>query len=195
MSSKISSLPELVSARASELGSKVAFIDDAAQISYEEIHQKVELLASNLIHQGLTKGDRVAIWSPNSINWILVATAIQAAGGILVPINTRMKGSEAGFILNKSRAKFLFTENDFLEIDYLDLLKNQDLPNLNKTFILNPKQNETEASINDLFSKQSINLPKIVQDDVADIIFTSGTTGEPKGVMINQLQNINVFDY
>ena len=102
MSSKISSLPELVSARALELGSKVAFIDDAAQISYEEIHEKVELLASNLIHQGLEKGDRVAIWSPNSINWILVATAIQAAGGILVPINTRMKGSEAGFILNKS---------------------------------------------------------------------------------------------
>ena len=195
MSSKISSLPELVSARASELGSKVAFIDDAAQISYEEIHEKVELLASNLIHQGLTKGDRVAIWSPNSINWILVATAIQAAGGILVPINTRMKGSEAGFILNKSKAKFLFTENNFLDINYLDLLKDQDLPNLNKTFVLNPNHSETEASINDLFSKQSINLPKIVQDDVADIIFTSGTTGEPKGVMINQSQNINVFDY
>ena len=195
MSSKISSLPELVSARALELGSKVAFIDDAAQISYEEIHEKVELLASNLIHQGLEKGDRVAIWSPNSINWILVATAIQAAGGILVPINTRMKGSEAGFILNKSKAKFLFTENNFLDINYLDLLKDQDLPNLNKTFVLNPNQSETEASINDLFSKQSINLPKIVQDDVADIIFTSGTTGEPKGVMINQSQNINVFDY
>ena len=116
MSSKISSLPELVSARALELGSKVAFIDDAAQISYEEIHEKVQLLASNLTHQGLEKGDRVAIWSPNSINWILVATAIQAAGGILVPINTRMKGSEAGFILNKSKAKFLFTENNFLSI-------------------------------------------------------------------------------
>ena len=70
------------------------------QISYEVIHEKVELLASNLIHQGLTKRDRVAIWSPNSINWILVAIAIQAAGGILVRINTRMKGSEAGFILN-----------------------------------------------------------------------------------------------
>ena len=54
MSSKISTLPELVSARALELGSKVAFIDDAAQISYEEIYEKVELLASNLIHQGLT---------------------------------------------------------------------------------------------------------------------------------------------
>ena len=74
-----------------------------------------------------------------------------------------MKGSEAGFILNKSKAKFLFTENNFLDINYLDLLKDQDLPNLNKTFVLNPNQSETEASINDLFSKQSINLPKIVR--------------------------------
>ena len=76
----------------------------------------------------------------------------------------------------------MFTENDFLDINYLDLLKNQELPNLNKTFVLNPNQSETEVSINDLFSKKSINLPKIAQDDVADIIFTSGTTGEPKEI-------------
>ena len=48
MSTKISSLPELVSARALELGSKVAFIDDHAQMSYEEIHEKVKLLANSL---------------------------------------------------------------------------------------------------------------------------------------------------
>ena len=98
ISENFNSLPELVRVRAAEIGTNLAFKDDNTEITYEELNQLSDSFAIGLISEGLEFGDRVAIWAPNSINWIVCAIGIQKAGGILVPINTRMKGNEASFI-------------------------------------------------------------------------------------------------
>ena len=67
---------------------------------------------------GIERGDRVAVWAPNSLEWIVAALGVTTAGGVLVPINTRFKGAEAAYILARSRARALFTVRGFLDTDY-----------------------------------------------------------------------------
>ena len=74
----------------------------------------MEEAARSLLSLGIEPGDRVAIWAPNCWEWIVTALAIHSTGGILVPINTRYKGHEAAWLLNKSRSKALFTVTGFL---------------------------------------------------------------------------------
>ena len=82
------------------------------------------------IAAGIEPGDRVGVWAPNIYEWVVAAIGLQGAGGVLVPLNTRMKGSEAGYILRKSRARMLFTMGEFLGTNYIALLEGQELPDL-----------------------------------------------------------------
>ena len=71
---------------------------------------------------GIERGDRVAVWAPNSLEWIVAALGVTTAGGVLVPVNTRFKGAEAAFVLARSGARVLFTVRGFLDTDYPALL-------------------------------------------------------------------------
>ena len=74
---------------------------------------------------GVERGDRVAIWAPNCWEWIVAALGVQGAGGVIVPINTRFKGREAAYVLERSGAELLFTVAGFLDIDYVKLLRDE----------------------------------------------------------------------
>ena len=71
-------------------------------------------------------GDRVAIWAPNTTEWVIAALAIYSAGAVLVPLNTRFKGAEAAYILDRADVRLLFTVTDFLATDYVELLRTAD---------------------------------------------------------------------
>ncbi len=190
-------IPHLVKIQAERLTSKPALISESETLSFEDLDNFSTNIASHLIDRGVLPGDRAAIWAPNMNEWVLAAIAIHKAGGVVVPINTRMKGKEAAFILNNSEAKILFSVKTFLGIDYFELLKNEDLPYLQDQIALDADDLSADEPI---FSKFKVNpldveLPDINEDDMADIIFTSGTTGKPKGVISSHLQNIKVFDY
>ena len=107
-------LPHLITQAANLYGSQVAIQDGDIALTYQELNEARLQSARAFIAAGIEKGDRVAIWAPNIYQWIIAAIGLQSIGGVMVPLNTRMKGSEAAFILNRSGAKILFTVNDFL---------------------------------------------------------------------------------
>tara|TARA_X000000368_G_scaffold202780_1_gene160072 strand:- start:437 stop:1981 length:1545 start_codon:yes stop_codon:yes gene_type:complete len=190
-------IPALIKHQAENFGSKPALISDHETISFLELDKLSTNIATHLIDLNILPGDRVAIWAPNMNEWVLAAIAIHKVGGVLVPINTRMKGREAAYILNNSESKILFSLKTFLGTDYFKLLENEDLPYLKYQISLDEIE-ATDSKI--LFSTLKENtldvqLPEVIETDMADIIFTSGTTGKPKGVISSHLQNIKVFDY
>ena len=134
-------IPALIKYQAENLGSKSALISDQETLSFLELDNLSTNIATHLIDLNVLPGDRVAIWAPNMNEWILAAIAIHKVGGVLVPINTRMKGKEAAYILNNSESKILFSVKTFLGTDYFQLLKNEDLPYLKYQISLD----ETEA--------------------------------------------------
>jgi len=190
-------IPDLVKFQADKFLDKPALVSANEILSFEQLDIFSTNIATHLINLGISKGDRVALWAPNMNEWVIAAVGTHKAGGAIVPINTRMKGKEAAYILNNSGAKVLFSVTTFLDTDYFSLLKNENLPHLEHQIALDafePLQDQISfSSIKEL--GLDLDLPIINADDMADIIFTSGTTGKPKGVVTSHLQNIKVFDY
>ena len=190
-------IPALIKLQADKLGSKPALISDDETLSFLELDNLSTNIATHLIDLNVLPGDRVAIWAPNMNEWVLAAVAIHKVGGVLVPINTRMKGKEAAYILNNSESKILFSVRTFLGTDYFQLLENEDLPYLKYQISLDETEaTDSKIAFPTLIDKTlDVQLPEVIETDMADIIFTSGTTGKPKGVISSHLQNIKVFDY
>jgi acyl-CoA synthetase (AMP-forming)/AMP-acid ligase II len=135
---------------------------------------------------GIERGDRVSIWAPNSWQWIVAALGVLTAGGVLVPINTRFKQNEATYIIEKAGVKLVFTTSDFLGVDYTKLVDNGiDLSNWSSF-----TDRADEISMAELEQR----VQSVVPSDLSDIMFTSGTTGKPKGVMTTHAQTLRVFD-
>ena len=192
-----STIPALIKLQADNLSSKAALISDHETLSFTDLDKLSTNIATHLIHIGFLPGDRAAVWAPNMNEWVLAAIAIHKAGGVLVPINTRMKGKEAAYILNNSEAKVLFSVKTFLGTDYFELLENEELPYLQYQISLDEDESKESDQSFKNFKEQALDvkLPEISENDMADIIFTSGTTGKPKGVISSHLKNIKALDY
>lgn len=193
-------LPQVIAHVADRHGDAPFIIgEDGARISFAGFRDRVARLARALIAQGVDHGDRVALWAPNSPEWIIAASAIESIGGIMVPINTRFKGGEAGHVLGKTRACLLFTVGEFLGNDYVALLRagcggeGEDrpvagLPALRRIVRLDgPDLAALEADMADE-AMLAARMAAVRPDSIADILFTSGTTGQPKGAMHNHGQ-------
>ncbi|MGH6632286.1 MAG: AMP-binding protein, partial [Sphingopyxis sp.] len=112
-------IPDKIFAAARAHGDAVAIRgEDRTEIRYRDLEPLVRAAAKGFIAAGIVAGDRIAIWAPNAINWIIAAIGAQAAGAAIVPLNTRLKGREAGYILRTSGAKLLLTVADFLGTAY-----------------------------------------------------------------------------
>jgi acyl-CoA synthetase (AMP-forming)/AMP-acid ligase II len=103
----------------------IAIEDSARTLSYRELWLAVQRTAAALIASGVEPQDRVALWAPNSADWVVVALGISSAGATLVPVNTRFKPGEAGYVLEKSRTKLLCTVSEFLGTCYFEQLRAQ----------------------------------------------------------------------
>ena len=116
-------IPQLVQAAAERFGDCHAIEDGAVVLTFTELADAGLQAARAFCAAGIAPGDRVAIWAPNIYEWIVAAIGLQSAGGVLVPLNTRLKGGEAGYILKKSRARILCTVGEFLGNHYVDMLR------------------------------------------------------------------------
>ena len=196
-----STIPRLVLAAAERFGDASALEDEDLRLSFSELAQQSLEATRAFIAAGLEPGDRVGIWAPNIGEWIVAAIGLQSAGGVLVTLNTRMKGNEASYILRKSGARMLCTVGEFLGTDYAAMLEGQDIPSLQKIISLRGEAAGTTSWQDFLAAGSAIPLDEareramaVEPDDLSDIIFTSGTTGSPKGVMTAHEQNIRSFE-
>jgi len=192
--------PMLVRSAAQAYGDHPAIVDGEVTLSYAQLHQKVAEVAKAFIGAGVEAGDRVAIWAPNIWEWPVAALGLQSAGGVLVPLNTRYKGTEAAYILGASRAKILLTVEGFLGNDYVSMLRAAatDLPHLHRIVVLRGDVSGGAMSFEEfLASGAGVTQDALDQrvaalrpDHLCDLLFTSGTTGAPKGVMCTHAQTL-----
>jgi HIP---CoA ligase len=193
----------LVRTAAERHGSRPAIVDEEETLSFDRLADEVMRATRALIAAGIDRGDRVALWAPNGWRWIVTALAAHSAGASLVPINTRYKGHEAAYVLAKSRARALFTTTDFLGTDCLALLRatREPLPAL-ETTVVTSGPTPTGALVWGDFVASAHRSPlataeararAVEPDDVSDIMFTSGTTGRPKGAVCTHAQTLRAF--
>jgi len=193
-------IPRLVERAAAQFGSASAVEDGDVCLTFAELAAAGQRAARAFLRAGIASGDRVGIWAPNIHEWIVAAIGLQSVGGVLVPLNTRLKGAEAAYILNKSRARLLFTMGEFLGTRYPDLLREQSTPALERVVLLRGAGEGTLTWEDFLASGEGVSADEAVRrahavapTDLSDIIFTSGTTGRPKGVMTEHGQNLRAF--
>ncbi len=200
MESTEETIPRLVQGAAKRFGDRSAIEDGDVRMTFAELADAGLGAARAFMAAGIEPGDRVAIWAPNIWEWIVAAIGLQSAGGVLVTLNTRMKGSEAAYILRKSGSRILCTVTDFLGTDYLALLAGEDLPQLEKRIVLRGPTRDGVAWQD--FRKLGAGVSRetalaraeaVKPTDLSDLLFTSGTTGNPKGVMTTHAQNLRAF--
>jgi acyl-CoA synthetase (AMP-forming)/AMP-acid ligase II len=187
-------IPHAAQAAAGRWPDRPALIVEGQVWTFAQLWADARATASAMLASGLRRGERIAVWAPNSRAWILVALGAQALGAAVVPLNTRFKGAEAGDILRRARVKLLFAPGDFLGLDYAGLIASEDLPDLAEVIHIDrdfagflargngPDDPAVDAA-----------LAQVLPDDVSDIIFTSGTTGRPKGALTAHRQVTQIF--
>ncbi|MEG0147880.1 MAG: FadD3 family acyl-CoA ligase [Comamonas sp.] len=195
-------LPSMLAEAVSRYAERAAIVENGRSISYAQLQQQGRQAARALMALGVLAGDRVAIWAPNLSEWIVAACGVHASGAVMVPLNTRMKGAEAADILDRSGAKVLVCVGDFLNNYYPDLLQGQRPATLQHLVVLGDKVLPSADLSWAQFMARAEGISAEAQlqreaqigpDDTADLMFTSGTTGRPKGVMAAHRPTILAF--
>ena len=202
MSTPWATVPELIDDAAKRFGDREAIADGDLSWNFAEFRTEIRRAAAALQASGIEAGDRVAIWAPNCWEWAVAALGVHVAGGIVVPINTRFKGREAAYVLEASQARLLFTVTDFLETDYVSLLTEAGLPpKLEEIIVLRGSVPPTTVSFAAFTARAdgvddgavSARAAAVAGDDLCNIMFTSGTTGAPKGAMLTHAATCRAF--
>jgi HIP---CoA ligase len=170
----------MVLSAADRFGDAEAVVDGPLRLTFAEVVDRIRHAAGAFAELGIGKGDRVAIWAPNSAEWMIAAFGLQTAGGVLVPVNTRYKTEESADIISRSGAKAVLVQKGFLDQDYT---APADVPviDLKSDFLTSGSPSARDGG-------------DVNGTDISEIIFTSGTTGRPKGVLMNHIQNLRHYE-
>jgi acyl-CoA synthetase (AMP-forming)/AMP-acid ligase II len=146
-------------------------------LTFSQVAERIRCAAGAFADLGIGKGERVAVWAPNSAEWIIAAFGLLTAGGVLVPVNTRFKTEEAGDVIARSGAKAVLVQQGFLGQDFTA-----------------PAGIPVIDLKSDFLSSGSPFERAVSGTDTSDIIFTSGTTGRPKGAMMHHRQTLRMYE-
>ena len=184
------------------------------RFTYGELGEKVDQLAAGLLALGLEPGDRIGIWSPNNMEWVLTQFATAKIGLILVNINPAYRLSELEYVLNKVGCKALILAERFKSSEYVGMLRelapelsksvpgtlsSKRLPSLRTVVVLGKSQHAGALRFADVLTRgqdahrrRISELSQVLQfDQPINIQFTSGTTGSPKGATLSHHNILN----
>ncbi|HIQ33475.1 MULTISPECIES: AMP-binding protein [Acinetobacter] len=184
------------------------------RLTYRELQQEVEAFACSLLRLGLKKGDRLAIWSPNCIEWTVTQFAAFKVGIVLVNLNPAYKSHELEYVLNKVSCKGLIIASQFKTTNYQELLTRiapeisfctdkiihaERLPFLKFVIKIDEQQHTGIHRFSDLVTPPTADQldqldlasQQLQFDETINIQFTSGTTGNPKGTMLTHHNILN----
>ena len=108
-------LPGVLRAAAERYGDRPAYVEDDRTVSFAELLEQVRAVARGYVALGLQRGDRVVVWAPNSIDWVVAGLAVSYAGGTLVPANSRYTGHEVGDIVDRTGSSLVLVADGFLD--------------------------------------------------------------------------------
>jgi fatty-acyl-CoA synthase len=173
---------------------KEAVVFGDRRITWAQLNEEANKLAVGMMGLGVKRDDKVGLWMPNSAEWIVSWFAISKIGAIIIPMDTWYKPSEAQYILEHSDSVAVVVADEYQGADFIDMMAKlrQGLPNL-KHVIVTGEPGDRDLRFNDV-QQSGIEwrtardffqiMRKIDPDDVAFILYTSGTTGKPKGAML-----------
>ncbi|CAB4729412.1 MAG: AMP-binding protein [Actinobacteria bacterium] len=177
-------LPALLRDAAERFGDHPAYVEGERTLGYAELLRHVELTAAHYVEAGVRRGDRIVLWGPNSTDWAIAALAVSYAGAVLVPVNSRYVGAEVADVVERTGATLVVVDQGFLGRDQSGELVEAGV------------EASLVSSLADLVVAAArgtaVEHAECSPDDVADILFTSGTTGRSKGAMSAHRQTIGV---
>ena len=204
MAGQPATTPLALAAAATAFPDGEALADGETRLTWPELHDHVRRAARFYLDAGVSPGDCVAVWSPNTWHWVVAALGAHYAGATLVPINTRYTGYEALDILQRTRARVLVVAGPFLGTDRLDALRTaagpDGLPDLRTVVQIRLDDSPLADGATDwpdvlarpADAAVDARAEAVDPDDVSDILFTSGTTGRSKGVRSAHRQALSV---
>lgn len=172
---------------------KVAFIDSRRRITYGELRRQVDRCALGLLELGVEPGDVVSFQLPNWIEWVVVHYAATRIGAVSNPLIPIYREREVGFMVGLAKSKVIVVPGDFRGFDYVGMIERLrgQWPTLQHVLVVDGAPGQGSSSFEDFMAtpweerREPSVLPGLRPDpnEVTLLIFTSGTTGEPKGVM------------
>ena len=155
---------------------KRALYDETRALTYREVDQAADRLASSLLRRGIRRGEVVCAYLPNCIDYVIVVLAVARAGAVFSPINPRFRRYEVAAILAIARPRIVFTTQ--AQRDVVRAAAAADAPD-----VVVVDAEEGPETLQAMLATSPLALPGVDEDDLFSLMFTSGTTGEPKGAL------------